>query len=167
MEKQVWSDRKVAVVGVGTTKQGLFPGATPFQLAIGALKDAMDEAGLKKESIAGLIGSRQFDGSGVNTIEFSKILGINPRVTGALDYPGSGFTLQYGAMLIASGVCDVVACVFGKNPAGSMTQLSGAIVYDADHGYFNAGGTAALGWSQHMATYGTTEEALGHVCGHL
>ena len=165
IEAQTWSEhRKVAIVGVGTTKQGIHPGKTSYQLVVEALKDALEDAGITdKNRIDGLLGARQFDGSGVDAVILSRYLGLNPRVTGSLDYGTCGFTFHYGSMLIASGMCRLVACVYGRNPPDSMTGLSGAITYDANHGYFNAGGTAALGISQHMATYGTGEEALGRV----
>ncbi len=164
MSKQVWSDRKVAIVGVGTTRQGLHPGKTSYQLVVEALKAALADAGIRdKNRLDGIIGARQFDGSGVDAVTLSRYLGLNPRVTGSLDYGTCGFSFHYAAMLIASGICDLVACVYGRNPADSMVGLSGAITYDADHGYFNAGTTAALGWAQHMARYGTTEAALAQV----
>ncbi len=164
MSGQAWSDRKVAIVGVGTTRQGLHPGKTSYQLVVEAMKAALDDAGIRdKNRINGLIGARQFDGSGVDAVTLSRYLGLNPRVTGSLDYGTCGFSFHYAAMLVATGVCDLVACVYGRNPLGAMVDLSGAITYDADHGYFNAGGTAALGWSQHMARYGTTEAALADV----
>ena len=165
MKSQVWSERKVAIVGVGTTKQGLHPGKSAYELAVAALKSAIDDAGITDKSrIDGLLGGRQFtDGTGIDPMEMSRLLGLEPRVTGALDYGTGGFTTQYGAMLIATGTCDLVACVFGRNPSNPMEGLSGGRAYNHDHGFVNSASVAALGWTQHMARYGTTEEALGHV----
>jgi acetyl-CoA acetyltransferase len=154
---------RVAVVGVGSTRQGAHPGRGQYELALDATREALADAALDKSRIDGLLGAKQFDGSGIDPVEMAKLIGLNPRVTGALDYGTGGFTTQYAAMLIATGACETVLCVYGRNPAGAMTQLSGEITYDERFGLFNAGAVAALGWSRHMALYGSTEEALGRV----
>ncbi len=154
---------RVAVVGVGTTPQGEHPGVDQYRLAIRALRAAIADAAIEKSSIDGLLGAKQFDGSGIDPLPLAKLIGLNPRVTGYLDYGTGGFTTQYAAMLIATGVCETVACVYGRNPPGVMHDLSGAITYDSTYGLFNAAGAAALGWTRHMHDYGSTDEALGHV----
>lgn len=156
--------RKVAVVGVGTTHQGVHPGKSDYQLGVEALRLAMADAGIEnRHRIDGVLGYK-FYGAGIDPIEFCKLVGMEPRVTGYLDYGTGGFTTQYAAMLIATGVCNLVACVFARNPAGAMDDFSGLPnEYDLTCGFVNAGAVAALGWTRHMARYGSTEEALGHV----
>jgi acetyl-CoA acetyltransferase len=154
---------KVAVVGVGTTRQGAHPGRDQYQLAIDAIRDALADAGIEKGQLDGLLGAKQLDGTGVDPVLIANLMGINPRVTGFLDYGTGGFTVQYGAMLIATGICETVICVYGRNPVDAMTALSGAHAYDTRHGLFNAASVAALGWARHKALYGSTEESLGHV----
>ena len=46
---------KTAIVGVGATAQGKLPGSTPLTLAVEAFKRALDDAGLKKDQIDGLL----------------------------------------------------------------------------------------------------------------
>jgi acetyl-CoA acetyltransferase len=91
------------------------------------------------------------------------MVGIEPRVTSYLDYATGGFTTQYAAMLVASGVCDTVACVFGANPRQATVADSGAYVYDRTYGLVNAGAIAALGWTRYMSKHETVEEDLGAV----
>lgn len=162
MKKQDWG-RKVAIVGVGTTRQGLHPGRSSHQLGADALKLALADAGLGKDRLDGMISAKQLDGSGVDPMEFSRQMGLNPKVTGALDYATGGFSTQYAAMLIAEGICDVVACVFARNVPGAMKDLSGGATYDLDHGYVNAHAAFAMGWTRYMARYKPSEELLGLV----
>jgi len=160
--RQEWG-RKVAIVGVGTTKQGLHPGKSSHQLGAEALKLALEDAGLPKNRLDGLVSARQLDGSGVDPMEFSRQIGLNPKVTGALDYGTGGFSTQYAAMLIAQGICDVVACVFARNVPGAMIDFSGAATYDADHGYVNAHAAFAMGWTRYASRYRPSEDLLGLV----
>src|SRR5690606_5740774 len=95
--KQDWG-RKVAIVGVGTTMQGLHPGRSSHQLGADALKLALADGGLDKQRLDGVVSAKQLDGSGIDPLEFSRQIGINPKVTGALDYATGGFSTQYAAM---------------------------------------------------------------------
>jgi acetyl-CoA acetyltransferase len=116
-----------------------------------------------RSCVEGLLTARQMDGSGIDPVDMARLMGLTPRVTGFLDYGTGGFTTQYGAMLIATGVCDIVICAFARNPPGAMQALSGAAIYDADTGLVNAAAASAFGWTQHMARFGSTEETLGRV----
>jgi acetyl-CoA acetyltransferase len=164
MAEQIWSKNRVAIIGVGTTRQGVHDGVSVYQLGLQAVRAALDDAGIEDRSrIDAMLTARQLDGSGIDPLDMSRLMGINPRVTGFLDYGTGGFTTQYGAMLIATGVCDIVVCAFARNPPGAMHALSGAATYDADTGLVNAAAASAFGWTQHMARYGSTEETLGRV----
>jgi acetyl-CoA acetyltransferase len=131
-------------------------------LGLQAFKAALDDAGLTKDRIDGILGAT-IAGSGINPEQFCVLTGTNPKVTGALAYATSAFTLHYAVSLVETGICDTVACVYARNPPGAGTALSGPHVYNAAHGLINANAIAALGWSQHMARYGTTERALSAV----
>jgi acetyl-CoA acetyltransferase len=154
--------RRVAVAGVGATKQGTHE-EDGYRLAVAALKDALADSGLSKDELDGVLTARQFDGSGIGSLEFSQLIGVNPRVNGALDYGTGGFTTQYAAFLVASGVCDVVACVYGRNPRTQIGQLSGAHLIDPIYGYTNAAALPAMGWTEYMSKYGANENTLGQI----
>ena len=51
---------KYAIVGVGYTPQGRVPGRTSLSFHLEAIVNAMDDAGLKKEDVDGLICYRHF-----------------------------------------------------------------------------------------------------------
>jgi len=155
---------KVSIVGVGMTRQGDHGDASPPLLALQALKEAMADAGIEdKHRIDGLLGAKQYDGSGIDAVALGRSLGITPPYAGAVDYPTAGFTLHYAAALIAAGFCKLVAVVYARNPAGAMRELSGAQEYDLEHGFFNAAAVHGLAWSAHMAKHGTTTDVLGRI----
>jgi len=160
--RQDWR-KKVAVIGVGTTRQGLHPGRTSHQLGVDALKMALADAGIAKSRLDGIVTAKQLDGTGIDPMQFSREIGLNPNVTAALDYATGGFSTQHAAMLIAQGICSVVACVFGRNPRGAMVELSGAAAYDLDHGYVSAHAAFAMGWTRYLSRHRVPEETLGHV----
>jgi acetyl-CoA acetyltransferase len=131
-------------------------------LGVDAFRAALADAGIEdRHRVDGVLTSRQL--SGIDPIEFCRNVGLNPRVTGDLDYSTGGFTTQYAAMLIATGTCDMVACVYGRNVGGAMGDFSGVATYDLDRGLVNANAVFAMGWSRYVAKFGATEEVLGHV----
>jgi acetyl-CoA acetyltransferase len=163
MGSQAALRHQVALAGVGATRQGLHPGKTAYQLGVEALKMALDDCGLQKADLHGVLGLKGGDGSGVDPLELCFDLGINPRLTGYLDYGSAGFTSQYGAAMIASGVCDVVACVYARAPKDPLQATTGSSPGERSYGFANHEGMAAMGWARHMALYGTPEETLGHI----
>lgn len=162
MGDQALLARKVAILGVGATAAGTHPGKSAEQLAVASFRQALDDCGLAKSRIEGVVAGH-LAGSGINPENFCTLIGLNPKATAALTYCSSAFSLQHAAMMVATGVCDVVACVYARNPPGAGEALSGPSVYNAAHGLINANAISALGWSQHMATYGTTDKATGAV----
>lgn len=153
----------VAIAGVGATRQGLHPGTDNMQLAFEALTQALDDAGIDKSEVDGLLTGQQFDRSGLDHLTVGRFLGINPRVSATLDYSTGGFTTQYAAMLVACGVCEAVLCVYGRTPAGAMTELSGGMDEDRLYGLYNAAAAPAFGWTRYLARYGGNEETLGRI----
>lgn len=159
---QIWERHKVAVVGVGTTRQGDHPDRDAYLLGLDAFQAAMADAGITdRHRIDGVVTSRQL--SGIDPVQFCRQVGMNPRVTGDLDYSTGGFLTQYAAMLVATGACEMVACVYGRNLVGSTGQPCGIADYDFDRGLVNANAIFAIGWSQYRARYGAGDEVLGHV----
>ena len=156
--------RRASIVGVGMTRQGEFGALEGEVLGVRALREAMADAGIEdKHRIDGLLGARQYDGSGIEPVSFSRLLGITPPVTATLDYPTAAYSLHHAAALVAAGICELVAVVYARNPPGAMKDISGAQEYDLVHGFFNAAAVHGLSWNAHMARYGTTTEVLGRI----
>lgn len=162
-DQSVVRDR-VAIVGVGATVQGLHPGRSQYSLGVEAFSAALRDAGIDdRHDVDGILGL-DFRDEGIDPLDFARLIGVAPRVTGQLDYGTAGFMVHYAAGLILAGACEIVACVFARNPSTAMRDFSGGpVVYDHDQGLVNAAGPAALGWARYAHTYGATRRALGHV----
>lgn len=159
---------RVAVVGVGTTAFGRLPGNDPYDLGIMALKDALEDAGLKASDIDGLIVNRVPDYQ-----RFGEIAGMNPRM--ALVTPGqgrmSGASIELAAMAIRCGMATTIALVYGNNGRSSGDQYGGetdrygggGIGPWLPYGMTSPGAAHAVMFQRHMHEYGTTSEQLAAV----
>ncbi len=154
----------VAVVGVGATPQGELPGRDADEIAVDALRLALDDAGIDKHAIDGLITCRSVVGQGIDT-EIGRIAGLNPRYSATLEYGTCNFSLHLAAMAITSGLCNTVALVYGTNPRTNRRFDFGAprSSFTAPYGYLHVAGPAAMAFRRHQYLYGTTEEQLGHI----
>ncbi|HEY2916253.1 MAG TPA: thiolase family protein [Candidatus Limnocylindrales bacterium] len=162
--------RKAAIAGVGASRQGKLPGETPLSLATEAFIAALDDSGIRKDEVDGLLtmpGTTSAEGA-KHYLAVGEHLGINPSFTGSMAMGGAtaGALVQLAAMAVSTGLATVVACVFGD------TARTGGTKFDAPAGrgdswgiwgmYGNAA-NSALGARRHMALYGTTSEQLGWV----
>jgi acetyl-CoA acetyltransferase len=157
---------QTAIVGVGSTKQGELPGWDADEIGIDALRLALDDSGLSKSDIDGLITCKSHGGYGIDT-RIGRLAGLNPRYSATLDYGTCNFSLHLAAMAISAGLASTVALIYGTNqrsagnrfrePAGSGSEAVNA------HGFFNIAGPAAMAFRRHAHCYGTTERQLGHV----
>jgi hypothetical protein len=80
-----------AIVGVGATPQGKLPGSTALSLGVQAFQRALDDSGLRKDQIDGLLtfsGQTAPEGQ-QNYLRMGETLGINPRWTGTMYMGGS------------------------------------------------------------------------------
>jgi len=153
---------KVAIVGVGTTSQGIFPEKDGNDLAVDGFKLALADCGLTKDDIDGLITCKSYGGLGIDT-QIAPMLGMNPRYSATLDYGTCNFSLHLAAAVIMAGFSDVVACVYGTNQRSNRNPF-GATGADTDaFGFFNIAGPASMALRRHMAMYGTTEEQMSTI----
>ncbi len=161
---------KIAVAGVGASPQGKFPGATPITLATTAFKRALDDCGLKKEQIDGILtmpGTTSPEGA-LNYLRFGEAVGINPRYTGSKNMGGgtAGALLHEAAMAVHCGFANYVACVFGDTAATGGNKFNRASGWGDSWGiwgFMAAAANSAITASRHMALYGTTSRQLGEI----
>ena len=153
---------RVAICGVGTTQQGTIPDKDGNEIAVEAFKLALDDAGLRKEEVDGLITCKSFGGLGIDS-QIAKLLGMAPQYSATLDYGTCNFSLHLASAVIMAGLADVVACVYGTNQRSNRNSFSGGVgAADSDaFGYFNIAGPASMALRRHMHKYGTTEEQMG------
>jgi acetyl-CoA acetyltransferase len=161
---------KAAIVGVGASPQGKLEGSTPLSLGVEAFKRALDDAGLKKEDIDGLLtmpGTTSPEGS-LNFLRMGETLGIDPKYTGSMTMGGgtAGALVQNAVMAVEAGLATTVACVFGdtaKTGGSKFNRASGWGDSWGIWGMFAAAANSAIAASRHMALYGTTSRQLGEV----
>lgn len=159
---------KVAVAGVGRTTYGRLPGQSPEDLGIWALDEALEDCGLSRGDIDGLIVSRIPDYQ-----IFCEMTQISPRFVNVTPGQGrmSGATIQIAAMAIATGMCDVIALVYGNNgrSAGAKYGGTGDRYGGAGggawfpYGMTSPGAAHAMMFARHQYLYGTTADQLAHV----
>lgn len=162
--------KKAAIAGVGASAQGKLPEETPLSLAVTALTAALDDAGLEKDDLDGLLtmpGTASPEGP-KHYLTLGGHLGINPLLTGSVVMGGAtaGALIQQAALAIDAGMANVVACVFADS------ARTGGSRFDAPAGrgdswgiwgMFGNAANSALTAQRHMALYGTTSEQLGWV----
>lgn len=161
---------KAAIVGVGATPQGKLPGSSSLSLAIDAFKDALDDSGLQKSQIDGLLtmpGTTSPEGS-LNYLRLGEALGIDPVFTGSMTMGGGtgGCLIQMAAMAVSCGMATHVACVFGDAARTGGSRFNRAYGWGDSWGLwgmFAAAANSAVSASRHMALYGTTSRQLGEV----
>jgi len=159
---------RVAVAGVGTTRYGRLPEYDAYDLGVWALKSALEDCGLGFGDVDGLIINRIADYQ-----RFGEITGINPRYTTITPGQGrfSGICIQTAVAVIAAGMAEVVALVYGNNGRSAGDHYGGASdAYGSGgaglwfpYGMTSPGAFHALMMRRHMEEYGTTTEQLGAI----
>jgi len=164
-----------AIVGLGMTELGRVYGRSPAQFAVEAITRAAADAGLTLGDIDGLLVNPGID----NHIDLrlqSALQMRNTRLLAGIQSFGSsaGQMVQQAAMAVASGMADVVACVYADAPLtegkgagasypGQRRAMQGVGVLAAAAGLKAAPERYAVAARRHMETYGTTSEQLGAV----
>ena len=162
--------RQVAVVGVGQTDFGALyaqKDAQRDQYALGAeaLKLALEDAGLRKDELDGLLTSR------IGYEHGADMLGMpNLRVVNGLEGSGrmSGVSFQNAVSLIETGQADVVACVYGNNGRSVQMTYGGYTVnptskYDAMYGMTSPGAYVGMMYRRYQHLYGVPDGALAPI----
>jgi acetyl-CoA acetyltransferase len=162
---------QTAIVGVGASPQGNFPDADPYTLAIQALRAALDDCGLRKSDIDGLI----VQGPGnVSFVRMGEMLGIDPIAGANFDVGGlaTGPLIQQAAMMLHAGLCKTVALVYGNASRAEGRKFGGDTVVTPGREYSSAfyyygltspGAASAFQARLHFETYGTRPEQLATV----
>lgn len=130
--------RSGAIVGIGETSVGKFPGRTAVELQAEAVRRALADAQLEKSQIDSLyaLGSyiQPIMSHALSVMEY---LGIAPRLEGSFDVAGTpGFMAM---MLDALGAmederCEIAVCVYGDNAATRRSSGSHGFVRSLENG---------------------------------
>lgn len=122
---------KYAIAGVGYTVQGRVPGRTALSFYLEAAAKAMEDGGLKKEDVDGLILYRRFAPLGgeaeVSSYLVAQHLGITPRFL-SHEANCERNHIAKAISLLEAGFCSSILLVYGDNAlSGGRTFLEEAI----------------------------------------
>lgn len=167
---------KYAIVGVGQSPIGKVPGSSALGLLAVAMRNAIEDSGLSKREIDGII-SRGPNDMYCHHQRIGEIMGMNVSFSTGLDNGGASQCLgvAVACMAIEAGLCNTVVCGYGRD-AWSRTRSPEAkmrmalvpetqrpMEFGPEFGYFGAVATHAFSARRHMHLYGTTKEQLGAV----
>src|SRR6056297_1477574 len=104
---------RTAIAGIGHSAMGTFPDRDAYDLALEALGAALDDCGLTRHDIDGLI----VQGPGnISYVRMGEMLGIDPVQGANFDIGGlaTGPLIQQAALWLDAGLCRTVALVYGN-----------------------------------------------------
>ncbi|MCX7265164.1 MAG: hypothetical protein NT035_07125 [Burkholderiales bacterium] len=154
--------KKNAIVGVGTTAYGDFPEISDYGLAAQAFKNALDDCGLEKQQIDGMVCCRL-----PYYVRMGAILGINPQWTVQLPPHGrmAGMSIIEAMMALECGAATHVALLYANIGRSRRVNYGGDenVSFWDPWGMTSPGAAHALMFRLHMERYGTTTRQLGEV----
>jgi acetyl-CoA acetyltransferase len=170
---------KCAIAGLGQTRMGKnFDHPNAMGFAVEAVKLALDDAGLTRDALDGLLVNPGITWSENQMASFSlqQALGLrNLRLSAMMNLGGAtaAAMIMHAVQAIASGMATTVACVFAdaplrppsprKNGGGSAAAYGFARGLNAAYGLFGVNAQYAFVARRHMHLYGTTSDHLGAI----
>ncbi len=160
---------RFAIAGVGYTPQGRVPGRTSLSFHLEACANAIDDAGVRKELIDGLICYRHFpassDENDLTPFHVAQHLGISPGYIGQ-ETNCARNQLMNALGALNAGLCNYVLISFGHNAKSSDSILRLLDEYtgdDAVFGHFGATGSYALAARRAMHEYRTGPDTWKYI----
>ena len=173
---------KGAIVGLGQTRMGKnFDHPNAMGFAVEAVKLALDDAGLERKDLDGLLVNPGITWADSQMASFAlqQAMGLRDlRLTATMNLGGAtaGAMIMHAIQSIAAGMANCVACVFADAPlrppaprdgkgagGGSAAAYGFARGLSAAYGQFGVNAHYAFVARRHMALYGTTQEHLGAI----
>ena len=171
---------KAAISGLGISEMGRVYGHDAQHFAAEAIQRAVEDAGLRKDQIDGLLvnpGVTPLGGMG--GVGLQNYLGLTHlRLLSSMNVGGATacVMVQYAALAVAHGMANHVVCVFADAPlqpnrgggaayaamGRSMRPQGMGGLYSA-FGVMGVNAHYALATRRHMAMYGTTNDHLGAI----
>ena len=145
-----------------------------------AIRLAIDDAGLEKTDIDGLLVNQGMTPlPGMGGVDLQNQLGLtNLRLLSSMNVGGAtaGIMVQYAALAVSHGMASHVLCVFADAPlregrgggaayggGGQQPQPRGMRGLNTAFGVFGVNARYAMAASRHMGMYGTTNDHFGAI----
>jgi len=165
---------KAAIVGVGYTPQGRIPDRSAMSFHIEAGKNAIEDAGVNKDEVDGLICETWPPSSamGLAPTDIAQRLGLRIRFGAEMTSLGvlGGDAAHLAAWAVISGLANYVVCTYGENPHFTpfdpyrQALGDGQLVGDeAAFGYFGAPSGYALAARRGMYEFNTGPETWSEI----
>jgi acetyl-CoA acetyltransferase len=165
---------KAVIAGIGATEFSKDSGRSELQLALEAVKSALDDAGMRPSDVRGLV---TFAMDTNNEIFVAHGLGMGElSFLDRIDYGGGSCcaTVHHAAMAVEAGIADVVVCYRAFNERsghrfGMSSPHPRPDVFGTNLALYRTFGLAtAASWSamvarRYMTQYGATSEDFGRV----
>jgi acetyl-CoA acetyltransferase len=168
-----WNTR-AAIVGLGITPMGKIYGRSAADFAAEAVALALDDAGLQKSDIDGLLvngnGNVEMEPRLQMTLGFEDLTMLNVMSAAGST---SGAMVQYAALALNAGVVNTVVLLYADAPLRQ--DVTAAAAYSrrglwngmnglrAAYGEFGGNPPYALAARRHMHLFGTTSEQFGAI----
>lgn len=160
---------RAAIVGVGTTDFATLydqrdPNRNEYDLGIDALIAALNDAGLSKDDLDGILCSRM-----PSYERIGDLLDIRrPMVINGYEGSGrmAGVVLQHAIMMVESGMANTVACLYGNAGRSANMQYGGAgstatnTLYDLAYGMTSPGAYVGMMYRRYQHEYDAPDGAL-------
>jgi acetyl-CoA acetyltransferase len=163
---------EAAIAGVGQTEFSKDSGRSTLRMALEAILDALDDAGLKPKDIDGIV--RMSANDDVFEIDLMRSLGLsNLRFFAEIPHGGGAAcgTVACASAAVAAGMADVVVTFrslnerserrFGESSLGG--GLGGWMQYYLPHGLVTPAQWVAIFAQRYLYEYGHTTEEFGRV----
>ncbi len=158
---------RYCIAGIGHTSYGDLPDTSVESLHIQAIRQAVNNAGLTKYDIDGVLCLAPVSNVQIGyAVKISGLLGIAPQILGALDQEGVSIItlISYAMLAINVNQCSVAVISYADNPRSGSGAVYGAPRgIDGVFGWFGTPAAYAMIARQHMVEYGTRAEQLGSV----
>jgi acetyl-CoA acetyltransferase len=171
--REILKKNKIVIAGVGETEQGKIPDKSSFHFLSQASKIAIEDAGIKKSDVDGLVTAFSLvEHTFMHCTTFADYFGMRPRFFSSVAVGGATavWMVAEAAMAIATGQAEVVLCVRGDNTLSGISS-SGmvALIREMCHAEFEfpygltTPGGYALAAQRYMHDFGATREHLAAV----
>lgn len=138
--KELLKKNQIGIIGVGETEQGKIPGKSSFHFLSEASKLAIEDAGIQKSDVDGVITAFSLvEETFMHCTTFADYIGINPKYFESVAIGGATavWMTAAAAMAINSGQAEVVLCVRGDNTLSGISSTGMiALIREMCHGEF-------------------------------
>ncbi len=163
---------KYCIAGVGETEYSRNSGRTTRAMGVEAIRNAMNDAGLKPGEVDGMLSYHGNDST--SSTALASDLGI--RLNFYMDCSGGGSSTEalvgIAVGVIETGMCNTVAIFRSMNgfteariggTGRAIPMVRGGGLISTPYGMASAATMFAMSFMRHQMEYGTTSEQLAHV----